>query len=249
MDRLVVPSKSAHCYPQEGNPGHTVIGKNGKEKNTTIREARELNLVPSVTSILGILAKPHLTAWLQEQAILSALTLPRQEGETEDVFAKRVVEDMSAQSRNAMDLGSTIHRYIADPFVSLDPDIASRGLTLTEPLLPSRTKMRGAFEVPFSADTFGGCIDFVGFFEGEKIIIDFKTQNAKNGKIVYWDDWLYQLCGYRLSQKENFKIANIVISTTSPQVDIKVWSEEEVAKGERIFLSCLDIFRAKNKLL
>jgi len=37
--------------------------------------------------VLGVIAKPALDAWKQEQAILAALTLPRNEGEPLDEFA------------------------------------------------------------------------------------------------------------------------------------------------------------------
>src|SRR5436190_23373532 len=47
---------------------------------STLRDARKLGLLPSVTNILGVITKPELTAWLQEQAVLAALTLPRLEG-------------------------------------------------------------------------------------------------------------------------------------------------------------------------
>ena len=43
----------------------------------------------AVRDIIGVIAKPELTAWLQEQAVLAAITLPRLTGETEDAFAKR----------------------------------------------------------------------------------------------------------------------------------------------------------------
>jgi hypothetical protein len=52
--------------------------KNGNGvKEPTLRDAKELGLLPSVTTILSVLAKPGLERWKLEQAIHSALTLPR----------------------------------------------------------------------------------------------------------------------------------------------------------------------------
>jgi len=74
---------AAHWYQRDGRPLHTVLSAKGEPRPTTLRDARKLNLLPSVTNILGIIAKPELTAWLQEQAVMAALTLPRLPGETE----------------------------------------------------------------------------------------------------------------------------------------------------------------------
>ena len=68
-------SESQHWYDRQGNPMYTVIGKNGKERNTTLRDARTMNLVPSVTTILNVAAKPALNVWLQRQVLMAALTL------------------------------------------------------------------------------------------------------------------------------------------------------------------------------
>ena len=60
-------SESNHWYTRDGVPRYTVIGKNGKERATTLRDARTENLVPSVTTVLNVAAKPALTQWLQKQ--------------------------------------------------------------------------------------------------------------------------------------------------------------------------------------
>jgi hypothetical protein len=99
-------SEAGHWYTREGDPMYTVMGKTtGKPRNTTLRDARELNLVPSVSGIIGVAAKPALTVWLQEQAILAALTLPREPDELESVWLKRVLSDSKQQGRDAADLG------------------------------------------------------------------------------------------------------------------------------------------------
>ena len=100
---------SAHWYQRDGVPLHTVLSAKGEPRPTTLRDARKLSLLPSVTNILGVIAKPELTAWLQEQAVMAALTLPRLAGETEDAFARRVVEDSQATRDGAADFGTAFH--------------------------------------------------------------------------------------------------------------------------------------------
>jgi hypothetical protein len=68
------------CYQLPKKSGNGV-------KEPTLREAKELGLLPSVTTILNVMAKPGLERWKLEQAIHSALTLPRQKMEWDDWWA------------------------------------------------------------------------------------------------------------------------------------------------------------------
>ena len=77
-------SESNHWYTRDGVPRYTVVGANGKERNTTLRDARKEGLIPSVTTVLNVAAKPALNQWLQRQVLLAALTLPRRPDEPED---------------------------------------------------------------------------------------------------------------------------------------------------------------------
>ena len=50
-----------HWYTQDGKPMHWVDKADGKgTRNTTLRDARKLNLLPSVTNILKLLNNPEL---------------------------------------------------------------------------------------------------------------------------------------------------------------------------------------------
>lgn len=105
-------AQSGHFYAKDGSPAYEVIGKNGKQRPTTVRDAKALNLYPSVTTICKLLDKPGLTNWLIDQAILAALTLPRQEGEDEASWLKRVKQDAKEQGRKAAERGTAIHAAI-----------------------------------------------------------------------------------------------------------------------------------------
>ena len=70
---LIKPqANSGHWYSKDGSPRYTIEGKTGV-RATTLRDARKHDLVPSVTTILNLLAKPGLDNWKQEQVLLSAL--------------------------------------------------------------------------------------------------------------------------------------------------------------------------------
>ena len=72
---------------------YTLIGANGKERNTTLRDAKSLGLVPSVTTILGMVAKPALENWKITQALQSSLILERKENESNESFINRFKRD------------------------------------------------------------------------------------------------------------------------------------------------------------
>lgn len=102
-----------HYYKQNGEPCYFVPNAKGTgTRDTTIRDARKLNLVPSVTEIMKIADKPGLNKWLIDQHIMAALTLPREEGWDDETFIKKVRQDASEQALKARDKGTMIHDVI-----------------------------------------------------------------------------------------------------------------------------------------
>ena len=109
-----------HWYcAKTGEPRYTVIGKNGKERNTTVRDARDGSLVPSVTTINGMLSKSGLNTWLQTEAIKAAIEYPKWEGESENEWVSRVLELSKQKSKEAAERGTRIHDVL-DSYFSLD---------------------------------------------------------------------------------------------------------------------------------
>ena len=108
-------AESGHWYTKEGTPAYTTIGKTG-EQPTTLRDARKLGLLPSVTTIIGQLSKAGLNTWLQQQVLLAALTLPRLPDEPESEWLSRVMQDSKATGREAAERGTAIHAIIQGYF-------------------------------------------------------------------------------------------------------------------------------------
>src|SRR5439155_10604290 len=102
-----VPS---HWYLRDGRAFHEIAKNDGSgNRPVTLADALKVMAFPSVTNVLGVLAKPGLDAWKIEQGIMAALTLPRLTEEPLDAFARRVVRDMSEQVEKAADFGTAIH--------------------------------------------------------------------------------------------------------------------------------------------
>jgi len=117
----------SHWYDKDGKPNH-FAGPKGK--GTTLREARKLNLYPSVTAIGDILAKPTLVNWLQEQAVLQTLETPYAPVSEEwgksaydgyGGWAKYVIAAARKKTMALADKGSDIHDILEEWFSSDDP--------------------------------------------------------------------------------------------------------------------------------
>lgn len=107
---LIERNQPSHWYTHTGEPMHEIAKKDGTgNRAVTVADARKIGLLPSVTNVLGVLAKPGLDAWKVEQGIMAALTLPRAQDEPLDAFAHRVVADMGDQVEKAADFGTAIH--------------------------------------------------------------------------------------------------------------------------------------------
>lgn len=114
----------SHWYTKDAQACYELPKKDGSGmKVPTLADARKLNLLPSVTTILKIMAKPELQKWIVEQAVLSVLTTPRNEGEQLDAFIQRVLHDEKIQDQEAQaarDKGVAIHDAMERYFTGQD---------------------------------------------------------------------------------------------------------------------------------
>lgn len=188
-------AESGHWYAQDGEPMYTIKGANGKERNTTLRDARKEGLVPSVTTILGIAAKPSLENWKIDQALNSALTLSQNPDETIEQFTYRCKQDSKQIGINAATRGTEIHAMLEQGFL---------GESDTKPYRVVKAFLDEHFpneewiaEDSFCADSgYGGKIDL---YSKSGIFVDFKTKDNLEGKdpsrLVY-DEHGMQLSAY-----------------------------------------------------
>ena len=243
-------SESGHWYSRDGIPRYTVTGKNGKERNTTLRDARTENLVPSVTTVLNVAAKPALTAWLQGQVLLASLTLPKMDNEPEPDYIKRIIQDSKQQGRDAADKGTDIHAavqsfYEGRPF----PRHKDHVTACHKALIARFGNQPWISERSFGHDLgFGGKCDMYSA-SGEGIVVDIKTKDFEDGaKIDAYDEHLMQLSAYRVGLGvPNAICANVFLSRTSPGlVIIKEWTAEDLDRGWKMFCALLNFWQLKN---
>ncbi len=234
---------AAHWYQRDGVPLHTVLSAKGEPRPTTLRDARKLNLLPSVTNILGVIAKPELTAWLQEQAVMAALTLPRNPSETEDAFARRVVEDSQTTRDGAADFGTAFHAGAERIARTLEVDTLNPAadwlrwyhiwyqgnaalLNWTEKVLVN------------PAIGYAGTADlFIEHAVHGPTLVDLKTMKVKPGaKPAPYKSWCYQLAAYRHAMGQRVTCMNLIVNSNEASTPVEyVWNDAEMDAGLKAF--------------
>lgn len=248
------PSESNHWYTKDGSPAYSVKGKDGQPRSTTLRDARKLGLLPSVTTIMKVAASPGLEVWKMNQMMLAALTLPRGEGENEESFIKRVQADSKEHARKAAERGTQVHTAIEQFF---DGQINANDLPYLEPVYKAVNDTFGnlmwAVEKSFAAESgFAGKVDLHSR-DGDGVVADFKTKEFTSDtleKVVGFDENVMQLAAYRSGLKlPNARCANIFVSVTEPGlVVVKEWNQEELARGWAMFDALKTFYYAKTNL-
>lgn len=235
----------SHWYQPDGQPCHTIPARSGELRPTTVRDARKLGLLPSVTNVLGVINKPELVRWKLEQAVLAALTLPRLNGEELDDFARRVAEDSQSRVNTAADFGTAFHAGAERISNSLELDPA-------DPLAPWLQRYRDWFQVRCSrvhwAERvlvnpqlgYAGTADLlVDHQEHGLTLIDIKTQTFKPGLPPRaYSSWRYQLAAYKAALGKDLKCMNLIVNSAAPEPPFEhLWSAEEIQAAQRAFLA------------
>jgi len=245
-------AESTHWYTRDGAPMYTVPSKkDGSPRNTTLRDARELNLIPSVTTILNIAAKPGLTVWLQEQAILAALTLPRDEDELESTWLKRVVQDSKQQGKDAADRGTEIHEAIQSYYEGKKESKYPFHVSSCVNIIKSHYgDVKWVAEQSFGHELgFGGKCDMHTTDAGG-IVVDIKTKEFTDiTKPLWYDEHLLQLAAYRVGLGiPTARCANVFVSRTDPELAVvKEWEEDDLKRGWEMFMHLLAYWQLKNQ--
>jgi hypothetical protein len=251
-------SEAGHWYRPDGSAAYAVIGKNGKERNTTLRDARELGLFPSVTSILKLEAAPALTNWMVNQAALACVTLPRLANEDDDSFIKRALEDSKQQAKKAAERGSYLHGLLERSFfaggmqdIKTDDDkdiIRPCLLWLTINFDGYTWHAERSFAHP---DGFGGKLDLYGERGEESVVIDWKFKDdIVEGKRLAYDNHSTQLAAYAYGlNRPKARCINLFASSSIPGLIVPhEWPAAEIDTGWKVFSHLLAIWKLRRGL-
>lgn len=228
----------AHWYDKEGNPRH-FEGKNGGD--TTLREARKLELYPSVTTISSILHKQGLVFWLQQQAALQAGQVIQDTFDLNDPgswllnvnWANQMIAKAKEKTTEKADAGTEIHDklevYHADPFGMTGDDQKmcsavvncikeATGLSLYDDFIPEERFCN-------TDEGYAGTCDLhTPPNDTCEWVLDYKSKDEVDDKTRGYPEQAEQLVAYSHGLGlPHAKVGNIFISRTPP-ADGEPWA-------------------------
>jgi len=251
---------SSHWYSLDGKPCHTVPNKDGDgTRTTTLRDARKLNLLPSVTTIIGILDKPQLTKWKMREAAKAAIAIPGPQGEEPlDRFADRAIEHAMSQVGEAADLGTKIHNAIENLMRGSAEEPSEELRPYVKPVLDWMRQVgvkvtHSEIVLVNAVHGFAGRVDALftwGDAFGKLGILDFKTKKTKEGeKVEAYDEHLLQLAAYAAThygagQLQHVVAANLFISSTEPgRLEVVKHDKEKMVAAYEAFTQMCAVWR------
>lgn len=244
---MTYAAESGHWYAKDGTPAYEVEGKTGL-RPTTLRDARKLNLYPSVTTIIKCAAAPGLERWKAEQLLLAALTLPRKEGEAEKDWLDRVRRDSGEQARQAAEEGTKIHaaieqRLLGRPFDSAYQQHVTGALrALDEACGSQEWSPEKSFTDPHHG--YGGKVDL----HSSKWVVDFKGKDfGPDDKHALYENHTMQLAAYANGLMLPEARGGIVfVSRSVPGLAKFVEAtKDQMEQGWEMFESLLSFWRAQ----
>lgn len=238
-------SENGHWYDKDGKPAYTVIGKNGKERPTTLRDARKLGLVPSVTTIIGCAAAPALTNWKIDQAILSCLTLSREENETEKEYIDRIKADAQEQAKKAAERGTQIHAWVQEGFEKvLNKEAEKYFFSAQDTIIKECGDMCWTCEKPFAVERYGGKCDLYN----EQYLFDIKTTDKPIADLKLRESHFMQLAAYREGLKVYAQCGILWINSVTAESKLMWAYEKDLERGWKMFIALLDFWYSKTGL-
>jgi hypothetical protein len=263
----------SHYYTQDGKPCHTQPTKKGAknpDRPTDVRDARRLNLFPSITGITSMLANDGLTRYKQMMVAEEAFKRPPIGGEDLQEYTNFLIDKASTPAKEAAELGSNIHALL-EAYGKGDPvDLTA---TLTFPSTNRKVSVEDVIEpvvarvVELGITALGhevvavnrehgyaGTLDMPWSAKDVLGLMDYKTSKTKpeepvTPRLPYAMQLAAGLAAF--SGKEDFthcRAQNIFISTTEPgRVDVIEYNGAELAEAWEAFKACLVLWRVVNK--
>jgi hypothetical protein len=211
---------------------------------TTLADARKLGLLPSVTTILGIIDKPQLVDWKVKQAIQACFDT-RPTGTLEE-YTKAMQAKSEEQVGDAADLGTAIHAALEAAFAGETYDSA-----MAPYVMPTLAKVQqaGIKLVEHELRLVNQIVGYAGTTDavmvdggGRQGILDFKSRKTKPGqKCTPWETEPMQIAAYakaKFGTLDGIVGANVYISTTEAgRIEIVTYTSDELWEAWNAFVA------------
>ena len=243
----------SHWYNMDCDPHHTTIGANGKERATTLRDAKKHGYFPSVSTILGLLDKPSLQNWKFRQITDACWGTPEDSHVCvdQDVYNKAMVKEAFDKVKDAQDVGTQIHAALEHFFSGQEFDLEEK-VVLPNETVAMKTFIKSVEKKLDQEDvTINACeLRLVSQHEGyagttdaainrgvSRGILDFKTTKTKaDTPVKPYPEQVMQLAAYHMAHYGDIRTTdtavNVYISTTEPgRVESHWYSAKELVNA------------------
>jgi hypothetical protein len=245
-----VATEAGHWYTQTGEPCHEVPNKSkpGEMRPTTKKDARRLNLSPSVSLIGNTLAAPPLVKWKLDQQLLCSAATPRDPLEGDQAWMDRVLNLYIERTTKARDLGTLVHGCIEKHLAGEKYD--SQYTEHVKAALTEFDRWCGLDGLR-SEKSFAHPLGYGGRCDVHKagFVADFKTKEFGKEKLPsVYDNHAIQLAAYREGlAMSSARCAIIYVSTSVPGLTHLVeLSQDDLERGWDIFERLVGLWQIVN---
>jgi hypothetical protein len=231
-------SESGHWYLQDGTPFYTVPAAWPKmERPATLRDARKVEAVPSVTTILKSVAAPALENYKANEILKAAWEIMCADWHGSfEAYALAVLQESREHARKAAEEGKALHaRLEGEPNERFDEHYELVHKTLVQ--CGINIVMQGSPEFSFAHSAgFGGKVDWHSCRDAG-VVIDYKTKaTIVPGKRMAYDNHCQQLAAYREGLvMQGARCLNVFVGIDPPMCVIHEWSEKDIKRGWKMF--------------
>ena len=235
--QFVKEDASAHWYGVQ--PDGTIVSRHDAD----LRVARKERLYPSPTTIeKDIRANPSLSRWIKNEVAKAFVNNPRLPEENDDVYAARVLQVADSRRDNAATRGTAIHKAIENE--GTDDPVILPFYEAYRPWHEENIETTVGSEVKMADDSIGvaGTTDRVVMHKKHGLLVlDYKTQQVKDGKASFWESFPRQLSFYSGAYYRKHGvlpgIMSVVIDSQNPSRPYeKLYTKEQQAHAYREFL-------------
>lgn len=254
-------TNGSHWYRRDGTACFELPKKSGGMRAVTIRDARELGLLPSVTTVLSVLDKPQLQEWKFRQITKAAFDAHAANQPLADFesYHAVMVERAFKQVEDAADLGTAIHKALECHFRgdSYNPELSVYVEAVDAWLSNNRVEiLESELRLTSVSHGFAGTTDAVFQIERPEYapssygILDFKSRKTVPGKpVTPYDTQPMQIAAYDIARFGDRPTSsrcgcNLFISTTEPgRVDACWYDAKQLNEEWDAFSHALALWR------
>lgn len=258
-----------HFYDREANSVHEILGKNGKMRATTIKDAREHGYVPSVSTVMSLGCEYFtpddeligsvnplgfgIVNWMHGILLDTVIKIPFHPEEwDESSWKDKVYQQFNIDRSKAAKRGTEIHDKLEQYFVTGKVDDVDKEyvMPVVEFLNKEFHGVQWISEKSFAHPVgFGGRVDLHSVTDN--IVIDFKTKDKTDPKdMIQYDDHRIQLSSYQegFGLPKDSKRYNLFVSVHKDTPGLcKLAEAVDHDRYFAIFNTMLDLWKLRNK--